>query len=272
MSETRCPGCGRPVRGRGSKCMYCGAPLGGFALGAVTPVARVAPAPPVEGEAPGGSHAAEGRTCPGCQRPARGRAVRCFYCGHDLPRTAPLPERSCPRCLVTMTPVTATWVMLEVCPRCQGTFFDRGEFERAQRTSADRLDWLKRELQPASADGAAALICPGCRRTMRALTTGGVDAVAIDSCPACQGMWLDAGEAERLHRIALSQSARGRVDTWEQPEVQIPTHIKQMVEEQAREGWRRQQRNRALLSPHGEVRSLAALDLLADIVSAFSDT
>jgi Zn-finger nucleic acid-binding protein len=62
--------------------------------------------------------------------------------------TAPAGGKRCPRCRVGMVsvPYGGSGVVIEVCPRCRGTWLSSGEFERMVRHLEDLVD-----SQPASA-------------------------------------------------------------------------------------------------------------------------
>lgn len=53
---------------------------------------------------------------------------------------------------------------------------------------------LFRNLQ-SNCNGASVRQCPGCRS---ALNISMIDAVEIDCCVSCSGIWLDKGELEKL--------------------------------------------------------------------------
>lgn len=53
----------------------------------------------------------------------------------------------------------------------------------------------QRQLREAEAARAAALECPKCDGRLAEVT---VEDVTIDRCDTCHGVWLDAGELERL--------------------------------------------------------------------------
>lgn len=80
---------------------------------------------------------------------------------------------------------------LDVCPTCQGVWFDRGEIAKAARDA--QIERLVVEY----AGGASSLACPRCSGGM---ATRPVGEVSLDVCTACHGVWMDAGEMESAVR------------------------------------------------------------------------
>ena len=55
------------------------------------------------------------------------------------------------------------------------------------------------------------LMCPGCFRMMEKKTTIGYPKVEYDSCPSCEGVWLDPGELEML-QLVYEASMKGQAE------------------------------------------------------------
>src|SRR5690349_10313553 len=77
-------------------------------------------------------------------------------------------------------------VELSRCPGCGGIWFDWGEL--AQVTG--------RKLEPELLDGHTERRCAYCRITMAPAVLPG--AVPVETCTACRGIYLDAGELTEL--------------------------------------------------------------------------
>ena len=80
---------------------------------------------------------------------------------------------------------------LDVCPKCGGSWFDKGEIARASG---------KREVERlivAYAGGATGLSCPRCGRGMAARPVGDI---VLSVCLKCRGVWVDAGVLEEAAR------------------------------------------------------------------------
>jgi Zn-finger nucleic acid-binding protein len=106
--------------------------------------------------------------CPNCGAAADPQAVRCPYC------RARLATISCPQCFALMFQDSA------FCPKC-GT--------RVSRTAS----------RPSSSP------CPGCHATLAQVLLGDLGFL---ECPACDGVWLDASDFER---ICVEREARAAV-------------------------------------------------------------
>ena len=120
--------------------------------------------------------------------------------------------RPCPLCEnQPLRPLRVSPVEIDTCPRCHGLWFDRGELERfPDRPSARSFLAMKGQTfsrcrRSGHPVGRAEAVCPTCRsepvrcpacaeRLRRVVTS----ASPVDVCPACEGVWLDAGAFEAL--------------------------------------------------------------------------
>jgi Zn-finger nucleic acid-binding protein len=87
--------------------------------------------------------------------------------------------------------------MVDRCPACGGFWFDSGEVQDAIRTAqiprSPRAPTVKLH-QPLGACGP----CPRCGAAMKAVDSQAVPDLEYDRCCRCDGVWFDAGEAERF--------------------------------------------------------------------------
>jgi Zn-finger nucleic acid-binding protein len=103
-------------------------------------------------------------------------------------------ERECPRCGVAMYVVERGGETLDICRGCGGIWFDPSELDDlVGKGSAVELlisisDGLKGE----------GLLCPDCDLRM---VTKEVYGVYVDHCPECRGVWMDAGETEKVWEL-----------------------------------------------------------------------
>lgn len=129
----------------------------------------------------------------------------------------------CPRCKSQMIVVEWRRVELDHCTHCAGTWFDAGELELLLAPGATRVEgslWrilgvetpgtharssnvrsggaLRSAERGAGAQRPAR--CPRCAHRLRAVTVISPAPIEIDVCPAGDGIWFDAGEAEALAR------------------------------------------------------------------------
>jgi len=92
---------------------------------------------------------------------------------------------------------------LDVCPKCGGAYFDRGEI--AKISGDPEMERMIVEY----AGGASDLACPRCGGGMARRPVGDV---TLDVCRACRGVWVDPGELEaaagtlRNQELPLSSS------------------------------------------------------------------
>ena len=99
-------------------------------------------------------------------------------------------KRTCPRDRTPLVPQRMEGVTVDACPKCQGAFFDADELGRATGDKA-----LKRYLASVHGVASSPMVCPACGGLM---DLDPIDGVEIDHCNVCQGVWLDAGEMDRL--------------------------------------------------------------------------
>jgi len=103
-------------------------------------------------------------------------------------------DRGCPRCGVPMYVVERGGETLDTCRKCGGIWFDPTELDDlVGKGSAVELlisisDQLKGE----------GLLCPDCDRGM---VTKEVYGVYVDHCTDCKGVWMDAGETEKVWEL-----------------------------------------------------------------------
>jgi Zn-finger nucleic acid-binding protein len=101
----------------------------------------------------------------------------------------------CPRCWVEMkkeeVDVLGPNVIIDVCPKCQGVWFDNNELKKIL---GDRklANYLTKHIGTQSE---SKLVCPRCGGLM---DLEYAEDVEIDVCLNCNGAWLDIGELERL--------------------------------------------------------------------------
>lgn len=68
-------------------------------------------------------------------------------------------------------------------------------FKRKNRESLEKLRAALHEEAKSKGAGAATLACPRCDGRLHEVA---FDDVRIDRCDKCEGLWLDAGELERI--------------------------------------------------------------------------
>lgn len=115
----------------------------------------------------------------------------------------------CPKCQDTAEDFqTSAGVTVNFCQGCKGLWFDEGEFARYCQTASD-LAHLTSRLQEAHP---TSFTCPRCLHSLLLeipYQKGG--ALLIDWCPACHGVWLDAGELQHIQRLAHTATSREKL-------------------------------------------------------------
>ena len=85
-------------------------------------------------------------------------------------------------------------VEVDVCPKCQGLFLDKKEVQ--ELTGSHRLHEILTKYT--GLDSNVPILCPNCGGLMESEDAGDV---RVDVCLDCFGVWMDAGELERLDQM-----------------------------------------------------------------------
>ena len=99
-------------------------------------------------------------------------------------------QRTCPRDRSPLQAQKMEGVTVDVCPKCSGAFFDADELGRV---TGDKE--LARYLAQVHGKANSPMVCPACGDLMDLDKVGDVE---VDHCTSCLGVWLDAGEMDRL--------------------------------------------------------------------------
>lgn len=99
-------------------------------------------------------------------------------------------QRTCPRDRTPLQQQKVEGVSVDVCPKCSGAFFDADELGRV---AGDKE--LARYLSRVHGKATSPMVCPACGHLMDLDKVGDVE---VDHCTSCLGVWLDAGEMDRL--------------------------------------------------------------------------
>lgn len=140
----------------------------------------------------------------------------CPFCGAE--RVLPVHDAGldCPLCKCPLEETDFRGEAIDVCPRCQGMWLDRPQYEKL--TSA-RSALLDETIPYAYARGpmetrAHYLPCPRCRGLMVRQNFRGASGVIIDWCGE-HGAWFDEKELERIRAFV----ANGGVDRSQDREI-----------------------------------------------------
>ena len=115
---------------------------------------------------------------------------------------------NCPKCRHELSEFsTKEGVVIDVCDRCQGVWFDRGEMAAYADLARDVP-----ELQAVWSNASNTQNpCPRCRTNLEEMQYSTQDTLLIDRCPACGGIWLDSGELGKIVEAAQKNGARSKV-------------------------------------------------------------
>lgn len=103
----------------------------------------------------------------------------------------------CPRDAAELRPFTLDGITTDACPKCRGVWLDAEELSRVTNDAE-----LEKLAHAGAAPAAKALACPRCSATLHAAR---VEAVEVDPCPSCRGVWLDAGELREAERQVMTR-------------------------------------------------------------------
>lgn len=109
-----------------------------------------------------------------------------------------MANRECFACNVNLQQLDMQGQIVDRCPECQGTFFDKGELESVlhlvklfQKVIIDEEDI---DSVP-ELEHKRIVVCPEDKSEMSPRDVMGL---TIDVCPECEGIWLDRGEIAAL--------------------------------------------------------------------------
>jgi len=118
----------------------------------------------------------------------------------------------CPKCEVDLETSDLGeygFVIVDVCPTCQGAWFDKGELDRLDDsvwTDAEELDF-----DQVSADHKD-MKCPKCKESLVPLSPKDAKEVVVDRCSSCEGFWLDKGELDQMREVSLQVDSEASED------------------------------------------------------------
>ena len=124
----------------------------------------------------------------------------------------------CPACGHSLTPQTIGQTTVDTCAGgCGGIWFDNFELARLDEPhdpGADVLLAVPRN-EKMEVDLAMKRNCPRCHdQVMRRRFSSRLRQVEIDECPACAGVWLDAGELVRIRAEVARAAAAPKKRLW----------------------------------------------------------
>jgi Zn-finger nucleic acid-binding protein len=112
---------------------------------------------------------------------------------------------SCSRNAAFVSHELVEGLFVQRCPDCRNVLVPLKEFWAWRERQFP--DWNTRMPEPVHSEGESASrarFCPVCQRIMTRYRTGNAKSFWLDHCPACQLVWLDAGEWETLEESGLA--------------------------------------------------------------------
>ena len=148
--------------------------------------------------------------CPHCKKKTSDRSAKCEHCGRGV-RTAktrdPLRPVHCPRCVISADIITVGDLELDLCPKCGGIWFDKGEIAALEKTITDIE--ISKDLKAALTSVAAVrpsapprlyLPCPVCNQPMLQKNYAEVSGLLVERCPE-HGTWVTQDQAVKLIEV-----------------------------------------------------------------------
>lgn len=115
----------------------------------------------------------------------------------------------CPNCQSHLQTINYEGISIETCNKCGGEWLDDSEIGKIVRIREVRFDPdIRRAIAESTTitgvvlqDVDRDLNCPKCAGTTDAVNYGGDTGIFIDRCTTCRGIWLDAGELEKVQMV-----------------------------------------------------------------------
>lgn len=107
---------------------------------------------------------------------------------------------NCPKCEIELETAWIGAVEVDRCPDCLGIWFEEDELRQAKDEADPDLNWMDFELWTDTERfevSPGPLRCPECSTSMVAAEYGDTG-VEFDTCPICQGVWLQTGQFEAI--------------------------------------------------------------------------
>jgi Zn-finger nucleic acid-binding protein len=155
--------------------------------------------------------------CTACAKPVNPKSRYCPHCGRENRIADAAVDPFCPRCRIPLEPHDYRHNDAMLCPRCNGLWFDREEFNfLTSEREVYRDQALPKSFQrPALQTESGYLPCVRCQTPMLKKNFQRISGVMIDIC-GDHGIWLDAGEMENIRSFiangGLDKSQDNRIE------------------------------------------------------------
>ena len=120
----------------------------------------------------------------------------------------------CPGCKGTMTPTETAGVTVEACFSWGGLWFKQGELGRLVNRIPEQAKELEDRVAPvAEASPNLLHICPRCQCGMTGFGYAAAGVVHLNSCPQCNGVFIEDGELGAIVQRKQAAQARAEANT-----------------------------------------------------------
>jgi uncharacterized protein len=115
----------------------------------------------------------------------------------------------CPKCLSPMESVTFEGVTVDRCTGCKGIWFDAQEQNLLKHAKGAEAIDIGDVPTGRRMDRATEIRCPRCQLPMTLKEDVDQHHITFETCTACKGVFLDAGEFKDLKSYTLADYVRG---------------------------------------------------------------
>ena len=142
------------------------------------------------------------KQCEHCEKEISIKYDVCPICGGYQSEAHLNLNPECPRCKVELELLISDDEEYDICPECGGMWLDKDEFFRATRErDVYQKVTVKNEYRKTPIRGPVDYVpCVRCNKLMNRRNFGKISGVIIDRCSK-HGVWLDAGELEKIHHF-----------------------------------------------------------------------
>ena len=120
----------------------------------------------------------------------------------------------CPKCAGELEEKIEENLKVNVCFICEGIWFDAGELEKVLKADSRDFEFLGLDSEDLAGKEAADLLekfdkkeskCPRCADSTKLVRKiyKGKHKVNVETCPKCNGIWLEGGEIQELRSRGL---------------------------------------------------------------------
>lgn len=146
---------------------------------------------------------------------------------------------ACPRCQAPLAPRVFGSVTIDVCEACGGHWYDAGELERIRELGPTERPQDSPGVAPRWVDSkGGAITCPRCRMPLATERYAYSSDLVLDRCENCNGVWVDAGELDRMDQLVNEWSRELEKDqvVWGQRLGEMETALGHRLDSAARPG------------------------------------